>query len=103
MHTRPGCGGSRRNTTSPSWQHRVASKKRSWSSPTTVACVLTSMEQGRTFVSYVPRWKVPSGDANYRFIKACCKQFLHYYWYWCDEKSRSYREEVSNPSEPSCG
>src|SRR5713101_5111056 len=24
-----------------------------------VACVLTSMEQGRTFVSYVPRWKVP--------------------------------------------
>ena len=46
-----------------------------------VACVLTSMEQGRTFVSYVPRWKVPSGDANYRFIKACRKQFLHYYWY----------------------
>jgi hypothetical protein len=36
-----------------------------------VACVLTSMEQGRTFVSYVPRWKIPSGDANYRFIKAC--------------------------------
>jgi len=36
-----------------------------------VACVLTSMEQGRTFVSYMPRWKVPSGDANYRFIKAC--------------------------------
>jgi hypothetical protein len=45
-----------------------------------VACVLTSLEQGRTFVSYVPRWKVPSGDANYRFIKACRKQFLHYYW-----------------------
>ena len=43
-----------------------------------VACVLTSMEQGRTFVSYVPRWKVPSGDANYRFIKACRKQFLHF-------------------------
>jgi len=49
-----------------------------------VACVLTSMEQGRTFVSYVPRWKVPSGDANYRFIKACRKQFLHYYWYLLD-------------------
>jgi hypothetical protein len=46
-----------------------------------VACVLTSMEQGRTFVSYVPRWKVPSGDANYRLIKACRKRFLHYYWY----------------------
>jgi hypothetical protein len=42
------------------------------------------MEQGRTFVSYVPRWKVPSGDANYRFIKACRKQFLHYYWYVLD-------------------
>ena len=49
-----------------------------------VACVLTSMEQGRTFVSYVPRWKVPSGDANYRFIKACRKQFLHAYWYVLD-------------------
>src|SRR5207253_1496106 len=46
-----------------------------------VACVLTSLEQGRTFVSYVRRWKVPSGDANYHFIKACRKQFLHYYWY----------------------
>jgi hypothetical protein len=46
--------------------------------------VLTSLEQGRTFVSYVPRWKVPSGDANYRFIKACRKQFLHYYWYLLD-------------------
>ena len=51
-----------------------------------IACVLTSMEQGRTFVSYVPRWKVPSGDANYRFIKACRKQFLHYYWYGATSK-----------------
>jgi hypothetical protein len=49
-----------------------------------VACVLTSLEQGRTFVSYVPRWKVPSGDANYRFIKVCRKQFLHYYFYVLD-------------------
>jgi hypothetical protein len=49
-----------------------------------VACVLTSLEQGRTFVSYVPRWKVPSGDANYRFIKACRKRFMHYYWYVMD-------------------
>jgi hypothetical protein len=46
-----------------------------------VACVLTSLEQGRTFVSYTPRWKVASGDANYRQIKACRKRFLHYYWY----------------------
>src|SRR5262245_10857341 len=49
-----------------------------------VACVLTSQEQGRTFVSYMPYRKPPSGDANYRFIKACRKQFLHYYWYVLD-------------------
>ena len=49
-----------------------------------VACVLTSLEQGRTFVSYVPRRKVPSCDANSRFIKACRKQFQHFYWYVLD-------------------
>ncbi len=26
----------------------------------------------------------PSGDANYRFVKGCRKQFLHYYWYVLD-------------------
>jgi hypothetical protein len=46
-----------------------------------VACVLTSMEQSRTFVSYTPRRKPPSGDGNYRLIRACRKRFLHYYWY----------------------
>ncbi len=49
-----------------------------------IACVLTSMEQGRTFVSYTPRFRPPSGDANYRLIKACRKQFLHYYFYALD-------------------
>src|SRR5216684_1903647 len=49
-----------------------------------IACVLTSMEQSRTFVSYTPRWTPPSGDANYRFIKACRKRFLHLYWYVFD-------------------
>ena len=49
-----------------------------------VACVLTSLEQGRTFVSYLPQWTPPSGDTNYRFIKACHKRFLHYYWYVLD-------------------
>ena len=49
-----------------------------------IACVLTSMEQSRTFVSYTPQWTTPSGDANYRFIKACRKRFLHYYWYVLD-------------------
>src|SRR4051795_11926272 len=49
-----------------------------------VACVLTSLEQGRTFVSYTPQWTPPSGDANFRFIKACHKRFLHYDWYVLD-------------------
>lgn len=49
-----------------------------------IACVLTSMEQGRTFVSYTPHRTPPSGDTNYRLIKACRKQFLHYYWYMLD-------------------
>jgi len=49
-----------------------------------VACVLTSLEQGRTFISYPLHRKPPSGDANYRLIKACRKRFLHYYWYVLD-------------------
>jgi hypothetical protein len=49
-----------------------------------IACVLTSMEQGRTFVSYTPRFRPLSGDADYRLIKACRKRFLHYYWYLVD-------------------
>lgn len=49
-----------------------------------VACVLTSMEQGRTFVSYMPHRKPPSGDGNYRLLKACRKRFQHYYWYVWD-------------------
>jgi len=48
------------------------------------AWALTSPVQGRTFVSYTPRWTPPSGDPNYRFIKACRKRFLHYYWYVWD-------------------
>ena len=68
-----------------------------------VACLLTSLEQGRTFVSYPLHRKPPSGDANYRLIKACRKRFLHYYWYGATSKSRNYREEVNNPLEPSCG
>jgi hypothetical protein len=49
-----------------------------------VACVLTGLEQGRTFVSYTPHRKPPSGDVNYRLIKACRTRFLHYYWYVLD-------------------
>jgi len=63
--------------------------------------VLTSLEQGRTFVSYTPRWKVASGDANYRQIKACRKRFLHYYWYCAARRlvvSPAQREELEGGS-----
>jgi hypothetical protein len=46
-----------------------------------VACVLTSLEQGCTFVSYPLHRTPPSCDGNYRLIKACRKRFLHYHWY----------------------
>lgn len=49
-----------------------------------VACVLTSLEQSRTFVSYTPRFPPKSGDPNYRILTACRKQFLHYYFYVLD-------------------
>jgi hypothetical protein len=49
-----------------------------------IACVLTSMEQDRTFVSYTPRFPPKSGDSDYRLIKSCRKQFLHYYFYVLD-------------------
>lgn len=49
-----------------------------------VACILTDVEQGRTFVSYTPRYPPPSGDADYRLIRACRKRFLHYYVYLLD-------------------
>jgi hypothetical protein len=49
-----------------------------------VACVLTSLEPGRTFVSYTPRVTPPSGDPSYRLIRTCRKRFLHYYWYVLD-------------------
>jgi len=49
-----------------------------------VACILTSVEQGRTFVSYTPRHAPPSGDGRYRLIHAARKRFLHYYFYLLD-------------------
>jgi hypothetical protein len=47
-----------------------------------VACVLTSMEQDGTFVSYT---RYRTSDPNYRRISRCRKQFLHYYFYVWDE------------------
>jgi hypothetical protein len=47
-------------------------------------CILTSVEQGRSFVSYAPRHAPSGGDPNYRLIHACRKRFLHYYFYLMD-------------------
>ena len=47
-----------------------------------IACVLTSMEQSRTFVSYLPRYKTL--DPCYRIIKSCFKRFQHLYFYVFD-------------------
>ena len=49
-----------------------------------VACVLTSLETSRTFLSYTPRRTPRSGNADYRRIATGRKRFLHYYWYVWD-------------------
>jgi hypothetical protein len=49
-----------------------------------VACVLTGLEQGRTFVSYTPRYLPSTQDSNWRLLRACRKRFLHYYFYVFD-------------------
>ena len=49
-----------------------------------IACVLTSRETRRTFVSYTPRFAPPSGDPDYRQIRICRKAFGHYYFYVLD-------------------
>lgn len=49
-----------------------------------VVVILKSMEKSRTFVSYQPRYPVPSGE-DYRQIRnAFGKHFLHYYFYILD-------------------
>lgn len=49
-----------------------------------VACVLTSMENTRTFISYEPRRTPRSGDESYRRIATGRKRFLDLYWYVWD-------------------
>jgi hypothetical protein len=49
-----------------------------------VVCILSSVEQGRTFVSSTPRFPPPSADPHYRLISRCRKRFLHYYFYLLD-------------------
>ncbi|MDE3075917.1 MAG: hypothetical protein KGJ86_10860 [Chloroflexota bacterium] len=47
-----------------------------------IACILTGMEEGTTFVSYEPRFKTK--DDQYRIIKRCRKRFQHLYFYLYD-------------------
>lgn len=49
-----------------------------------IACVLTSLETNRTFISYTPQRTPRSGDENYRRIETGRKRFLHLYWYAWD-------------------
>jgi hypothetical protein len=49
-----------------------------------IACVLTSLETTRTFISYTPQRTPRSGDENYRRIETGRKRFLHDYWYVWD-------------------
>ena len=49
-----------------------------------IACVLTSLETSRTFISYAPQRLPRSGDADYRRIETGRKRFLHLYWYVWD-------------------
>ena len=47
-----------------------------------VVCILTSMEQNRTFCSYIPHY--PTDDPYYRIIRPSRSRFLHYYFYLVD-------------------
>ena len=49
-----------------------------------IACVLTSLENTRTFISYTPQRTPRSGDEHYRRIDTGRKRFLHLYWYVWD-------------------
>lgn len=49
-----------------------------------IACVLTSLENNRTFISYTPQRTPRSGDTTYRRIETGRKRFLHLYWYVWD-------------------
>ena len=60
-----------------------------------VACVLTSLEISRTFLSNPPQRTPRSGDADYRRIETGRKRFLHLYWYVWDPVMGSMSLRVS--------
>lgn len=49
-----------------------------------VACLLSSVETSRTFVSSVPRYPPPASDPGYRPIRSARRRFLHSYAYVLD-------------------
>jgi hypothetical protein len=65
-------------------EEAVAPFYRRLEGPAGVACILTSVEQGRTFVSATPRYPPPGQDPHYRLLYRARKRFLHYYFYVLD-------------------
>jgi hypothetical protein len=65
-------------------EEAVAPFYRRLEGPEGVACILTSVEQGRTFVSATPRYPPPGQDPHYRLLYRARKRFLHYYFYVLD-------------------
>jgi len=62
----------------------VAPYYRQYAAAEGVVCILTSVEAGRTFVSYTPRYPPPGQDPHYRLLHAARKRFVHYYFYVLD-------------------
>mgnify|MGYP001190515684 CR=1 FL=1 len=62
----------------------VAPYYRGYQAAEGVVCLLTSVEQGRTFVSSTPRHPPSGGDPNYRLLHPAHKRCLHYYCYVLD-------------------
>jgi hypothetical protein len=52
--------------------------------------VLTSVEAGRPFVSYTPRYRTAGQDPHSRLIHACRMRFVHFYF--------NVRDPVLGPS-----
>jgi hypothetical protein len=58
-----------------------------------IACILTSMELGTTFISYEPR--STTADQNYRRISGCRKRFQHLYFYLFDHVLGQMRLQIA--------
>jgi hypothetical protein len=65
----------------------VAPYYRGYTAAAGVVCIVTSVEQGRTFVSATPRYPPPGQDPHYRLLYRGRKRFLHYYFYVLDRRN----------------